>query len=138
MAFAFAPVVPAIQKPEQVEKPVTKEPNLSQWYHNPKWRLDIRPMLWSLYNKPEEWTQTTYRLTHNPSCHAVYFSNGWPFYELFGQQCDCETRKLSLGQKWQLRRAVAGWRSTVGRVRSEVEQVKINQRFASHFIKESA
>lgn len=41
----------------------------------PRWhsrsRLDIRPVLWSLRNRPEEWQQGEYTLIHAPSKHGT-------------------------------------------------------------------
>lgn len=101
-------------------------------------RIDIRPVLWSLRNRPEEWHQDGYTLVHKPSKHGFWTGNGFWFYGLYdSNNCSCTSRpshgRFSLIQKFQFglaRRTVA----RLERTRANAELVGINSQFAEHFL----
>lgn len=107
----------------------------------PRWhshsRLDIRPVLWSLRNRPEEWSQTEYTLRHDPSGHEFWIANGFWFYGLYGSDDNCSCTKVRGGafsfiQKVQFafsRRRVAA----IDRERVSARLAKINDQFRDHF-----
>lgn len=99
-------------------------------------RLDIRPVLWSLRNRPEEWEQSEYRLTHTPSQHTFWIGNGFWFYSLHDANCSCTQvsgGKFSFIQKIQFsfaRRRV----SEIQRSLRSAQLAKINAQFSEHFM----
>lgn len=100
-------------------------------------RLDIRPVLWSLRNRPEEWQQTEFTLLHKPSRHEFWTANGFFFYALYrADGCSCTRARggaFSLIQKFQFgaaRRRVA----RMERARMSAELIGINAQFAGHFL----
>jgi hypothetical protein len=98
-------------------------------------RLDIRPVLWSLRNRPEEWEQNEFTIVHKPSKHEFWIANGFWFYSLYRADCSCTKAaggKFSYIQKVQFsfaRRAVAA----LERARRNAELAQINVQFAEHF-----
>lgn len=63
LAFLPAAVAAAINNVAVKPKPLpTFKP---RWWYNPR-RLDARPVIWSLYNRPEEWTVSNYDGHHRP------------------------------------------------------------------------
>ena len=53
-----------------------------RWWRSQN-RLDIRPVLWSLRNMPQDWSIDQHTITHNPSKHEFWISNGFFFYALY-------------------------------------------------------
>lgn len=100
-------------------------------------RLDIRPVLWSLRNRPEEWEQTEFTLDHVPSKHRFWTANGFWFYSLYeANGCSCQKVRhgsFSFIQKIQFafaRRTVA----RADRFKRNAELAAINTHFAEHFV----
>jgi|SRR5581483_4133358 len=102
------------------------------WSH-----LDIRPVLWSLRNRPNDWEQTEFTLRHKQSNHEFWIANGFWFYALYStDSCSCQRVRggsFSLIQKIQFsfaRRTVA----RIDRARRSAELATINRQFTEHFV----
>lgn len=113
---------------------IAEIPRFGRRWHS--WsRLDIRPVLWSLRNRPGEWEQGEYTLTHRPSKHEFWTANGFLFYSLYRTEgCSCQSvryGKFSLIQKFQFSMARIGWR---WRNPQSPRMAEINAQFAEHFI----
>jgi hypothetical protein len=103
----------------------------------PRWwfkvdRLDARPVVWSLRNRPQEWSRKgkRYTLTHMPSQHTFWIGNGVGSYGLYDADCGCSTieRKFQRFQQITFHRAYRSWR------RYEAITSGLADHFASHFI----
>ena len=129
-ALAFLALAPAKAKSD--EPPTfTKRP----WHS--RGRLDIRPVLWSLRNRPQDWRADHYTLTHVPSAHKFWIANGFFFYGLWASNgCSCQRERegaFSIIQKFQFGAARRAWaRATWAAAQGDRDQV--NAQFASHFI----
>lgn len=127
----FAARALALANPDSYE---AKMPVFGARWHS--WsRLDIRPVLWSLRNRPEEWEQLKYRLVHKPSNHQFWTANGLFFYSLHDANCSCTKVRgggFSLIQKLQFafaRRHVLA----IARRQASAELAQINAHFTEHF-----
>lgn len=60
-----------------------------RWWHRSD-RLDARPVLWSLRNRPEEWRPSYLTVLHVPSGHEFWCT--WPCNGLYRAGCSCDTR----------------------------------------------
>ena len=101
--------------------------------------LDIRPVLWSLRNRPQDWNIGSghYTIDHTPSQHEFWIANGFFFYGLYNANgCSCNhggEGSFSLIQKFQFGSALRAWRrSQQSAVQERRDQV--NAQFSSHFI----
>ena len=109
-----------------VAPPIADTPKLpefkSRWWHRQS-RLDVRPVIWSIYNHPEEWTPTRYCMFHKPSRHE-FWVGGRP--HLWRANCGCNSHGgyFQLFQGFAFKRAVRWWRN---------QQMNI-ERFADHFV----
>lgn len=122
---AASEMVPSV--PEKPELPTFKR----RWWFK-RDRLDARPVIWSLYNRPDDWEQTSqYRLTHKPSRHVFWVGNGYGFYGLYEANCSClSTSNRGRFQPFQQRafhRAFLTWRTPQLRENAD--------HFAAHFVK---
>lgn len=74
LAFLPAAIAAVVRKPDTAEPPKlpTFEP---RWWHKPG-RLDARPVMWSLRNRPDEWEPAdrppVWLLRHKPSGHVFH------------------------------------------------------------------
>ncbi len=114
----------------------TAIPTFSSRRWHSRSRLDIRPVLWSLRNRPQDWQQDEFALLHKPSKHEFWTANGFWFYALYRAHCSC-TRSgygsFSFIQKIQFsfaRRVVARMECA----RMSAELAEINGQFAAHFV----
>lgn len=139
MAMAFVPTPPAAMQAE--DKPKAALPVFGRRLHSRN-RLDIRPVLWSLKNRPEEWVEDRFTITHKPSKHEFWTGNGYFFYGLYStgeRHCSCqavEGGRFSLIQKAQFAWALMRWRWTYGANLARAELGRTNEQFANHFIRE--
>lgn len=117
-----------IAVPYIAERPSLPDFKPRWWYRSD--RLDARPVIWSLYNHPEEWEwqHVGYRINHKPSSHMFWVANGRGYYRLdsVGVPCGC----LSAGGYFQMFQQIAfhkafTWWST---------RAMDSERFADHFI----
>lgn len=131
--LAFVGVMPIVA-PKQAQTPDFTSKR--RWHSRD--RLDIRPVLWSLRNRPEDWkADGHYTLDHKPSHHEFWIANGFFFYSLYRtDDCSCHlTREgsFSLIQKVQFGRACAAWRRW-NRTNENSALAEVNRQFANHFI----
>jgi hypothetical protein len=107
-----------------------------RWWRS-KTRLDIRPVLWSLRNRPEEWTQTEYTIMHVPSQHEFWTANGFFSYSLYrAGGCSCTRARgggFSLLQKFEFSAALSKW-TYWDRSRQAAAATGVNVQFAAHFL----
>lgn len=109
------------------------------WWQ-PKTGLDIRPVLWSLRNRPNEWTydRGRYCIEHKPSRHEFWISNGFWFYRLYeahGCSCKSDARgSFSFLQKIAFDRAYNHWKRNHADAIRAKEAAKINEQFRQHFL----
>lgn len=97
------------------------------WYHPGK--LDARPVIWSLYNHPEEWrwSMAGYRIEHEPSGHEFRI---WGGRRLMSVDCGCSSASgWQFMQVFALAFAMRRWRKWEAR-----RPTSLHQNFASHFI----
>lgn len=102
------------------------------WYRND--RLDARPVIWSLKNRPEEWEPADRRphwmLKHKPSGHVFRIAFG-PARLVAPTDCGClqnSVGRFQRFQSWRLKWAAAEWIS-----KNETPPVD-HEQFANHFI----
>lgn len=107
-----------------------------RWWRS-KTRLDIRPVLWSLRNRPEEWRQDEYTIVHMPSRHEFWTANGFFAYSLYRSNgCSCQRARgggFSLLQKFEFSAAWSKW-IYWDRSRQAATASEINAQFAAHFL----
>lgn len=104
-------------------------------------RLDFRPVIWSLRNRPDEWEwgHGHYCIVHKPSRHEIWVSSGLEYYNLYNAG-GCSCTRLSTRTKpswWDRRRfhsAFKAWRRSHG----QTDSAAINRQFAAHFITHAA
>lgn len=125
---AFVALLAAAQSPPAEQPSVPVFPK--RWWHSRK-RLDIRPVLWSLRNRPGEWSVGEYRLLHVPSKHEFWIANGRGSYRLYHADCSCSSanRRFSFLQQFLFHSAFRDWQRL-----TRLDQDDINKQFASHFI----
>jgi hypothetical protein len=151
MTLAFAPPAAATVTPLKealVEQPTM--PTFSPWRGK---TLDVRPAIWSLRNRPEEWAYsergtdvhgkgyiTERHIEHTKSRH--HFSLGFGPFGWAGliARCSCSERnhrKVSFWQRMQFRSAYKHWLHTYHHPRIQAEahtsQAEVSARFRSHF-----
>ncbi len=134
--FAFM-AAPALEAQTKTETLPTFKP---RWWHRAG-RLDIRPVIWSLRNHPEEWrSDHRYTITHVPSQHEFWIANGWGFYSLYhsggrgGDECSCERwgGHFQRFQQGSFGRAYRRWRRWAA---TSPEHRAVASQFAAHFIR---
>src|SRR5262245_46164259 len=90
LAFLTVPAIAAVSVTEADETlPAFKR----RWWHSAR-RLDARPVVWSLRNRPQdwEWAHREYTIRHKPSDHVFWVANGPGFYALYEANCSCTSR----------------------------------------------
>jgi len=137
MAKDMLAEVDTIVAPETT--PVKPEPKLPtfewKWWFKKYGRLDARPIIWSLYNKPQDWERVApindypQRLRHKPSNHQFYFDTSF-ITQMYLVQANCgcvnQGKKFQRFQKRALKRAVNDWRAK--------DAAPIHKQFYSHFV----
>lgn len=112
------------------------------WWHRQD-RLDARPVVWSLYNRPEDWEWKRYYgdvvsdaiLVHKPSKHEFWVATGIGFYRLHDANCSCHRDTAGWFQRFQqyaFHRAFRHWRRTYDPQTRGLQLIKAQ--FASHFV----
>lgn len=144
MAMAFVPATAAATAVKAESKPKAELPVFGPRWHSFS-RLDIRPVLWSLKNHPEEWVEDRYVIRHKPSNHEFWIANGLFFHRLYDSHgCSCQSNgvgSFSLIQKVQFRFALVRWRmSALGGRAAKIAAAnaasRVDAQFAKHFIHE--
>lgn len=102
----------------------------SRWWYSDK-RLDARPVIWSLDNRPEEWVllgpgKDHERLCHMPSDHKLW-TRGLIKGDLQAR-CSCSGRGWQIFQRASLRRAMNRW------IRKHGARPALAEQFAAHFV----
>jgi hypothetical protein len=130
--LAFAPAVIPTTKSDADTTPAlpTFKP---RWWYEPD-RLDARPVIWSLRNRPQEWEALHrgifLRVRHKPSGHAFVADICDTGLE-DGNRCGCarSTGKFQIFQNWAFRRAARAFRDL-----PENQSHHDPVHFASHFV----
>ena len=108
-----------------------------RWWYSPD-RLDARPVMWYLRNRPEEWEPADNRpywfLRHKPSRHT--FRIAGPAIGLASANCDCSSRsdrgRFQVFQNIAFRAAVRTWmRQHERALRPPID----HEQFAAHFVR---
>lgn len=132
--FAFLATLPALKS-----KTPPVMPDWSSLRQSKKARLDIRPVVWSLLNKPEDWKwgYNNYTIYHVKSNHQFWVTSG-P-YRLYGaDHCSCQQvadgTGFSIAQRYKFGVAFRAWKrwERTQRVVPRVEA--INKEFRQHFV----
>lgn len=132
--IAFLATLPALTKS-------TTPPAMPEWQslrYSKKQRLDIRPVLWSLRNKPQDWEWQRGRDTigHIPSGHSFWvYSMDYHLHN--STQCSCTQARegrFSFIQRRQFGRAFASWRRWQKKQFATPRIEAINKEFRQHFI----
>lgn len=130
VSFLTVPAVPTCEISETESTPALPAFK-SRWWHRAD-RLDARPVIWSLYNRPEDWSadHDGYTIRHNPSKHRFWIANGWGHYALYEADCSCmQTRgRFQRFQQSAFGRAQKHWHRNHHR-RHDPEH------FAAHFVR---
>jgi hypothetical protein len=151
--FAFLATAAAVKFKKLNEAARAKEVALPifepEWWFS-RWRLDARPVIWSLLNHPEEWKETSPGVMfHTPSLHE--FRLGYDRLSrplgLLHAQCSCHTDTTNHFQHFQDRAVRRAWRrwkeidqSTIGTkmVVGSAKQPYLGEykpnHFAAHFV----
>jgi len=123
------------------DAPLAKAPEIVPPTFKPHWwykknRLDARPVIWSLYNHPKDWSMSTpNRLLHAPSNHEFWVGSGKMYTRLYDAQmqsgsCSClhqsERGRFQRFQKGRFWRAYQHWNRNHNAVDAD--------HFAAHFI----
>lgn len=90
-------VVPKNEPEVSLSKPPEFKP---RWWFS-SYRLDARPLAWSLENRPEDWRWGGggYTIVHKPSNHTYWVGVG-P-YRLFEAMCSCHQSSRGRFQMFQ-------------------------------------
>jgi hypothetical protein len=139
MTMAFIPIcgmaaevkAPEV-KPEQPSLPIFTR----KWYH--RFKLDIRPVCWSLRNRPEEWERQEVNgnlimFTHKPSSHYFYtnrFHEGVRLRQETRCGCTAYANDFTALQRWQFSLAANDW----WQLRQQVELIETRKHFEEHFV----
>ncbi len=127
----------AIKIPEQPKVPTWKP----RWWYDLR-KLDARPVIWSLKNRPQDWRYDRYprpiTIIHTPSNHEFWITMGSSYlYRTDG--CGCQRskeQKFQKGQHFRLRWALRQWnRHYHQKLNEPSKQKKIDQHkhFQEHF-----
>lgn len=135
LAFLTAPIAAALAKVEA--KPDQLPTFKPRWWYRPH-RLDARPVIWSLKNRPEEWeydSHPPYWVQHIPSGHRFWIATfSGPAHLVSASGCGCLQRsnrgRLQLFQSYALKRAA----HQMIRARETPPPVD-HDHFAAHFVR---
>lgn len=129
--FAFLAPIAAKQPEASLSLPTFQR----HWWHRNN-RLDARPVIWSLENRPQEWDlrfpgSALVLITHKPSQHT--FDIGWGFAHLYEARCSCNLRgdaenRFQLFQGLALKRAGRRW------IRNSLRRSHDAEQFQNHFV----
>lgn len=137
----------AVEKTEAEEKPALPV-FTPRWWHKPN-RLDARPVIWSLRNRPQDWkiTDRTARpdslrwrptsMIHTPSNHMFWtWHLGTP--RLYDARCSCNDQsdrgRFQPFQNRAFKDAVTWWLRNHG-PKNPADLAVDQQQFASHFVR---
>jgi hypothetical protein len=93
-------------------------------------RLDLRPVIWSLYNQPEDWRLDEYkRLVHLPTHHKFKANSLFFCGKIVAAPCNCGTilRRGTFRDRLAMRRAFKVWKR-------DYHFAAIQKHFAGHFV----
>ena len=125
---------PAVKIEEKPKLPVFKR----EWWHSAV-RLDARPVIWSLKNRPQDWSVAPrshtfgWYLNHTPSDHSFILGHTPFFCRMYdGSLCSCQRAsprgKFQRGQKYRF------W--LAGRIFLHKRRATVDQaHFCNHFVK---
>jgi len=107
--LSFLAPLAALAAPAKIDEKPTFAP---RWWYS-KRRLDARPVIWALANRPADfrWQTEGLTLVHTPSKHV--FWTGSHNVGLYDAECSCSTETNGRFQRFQVRgfrRAVRAWR----------------------------
>jgi hypothetical protein len=137
MAFIPIPGIAAEVKALEVNPEKPKPPTFTRkWYH--RFKLDIRPVCWSLRNRPEEWERQVVNrnlimFTHTPSSHYFYTDGSHTGVRLRQEtRCGCTAyaNDFTAVQRLQFCLAADDW----WRQRRQAELNKTRKHFEEHFV----
>lgn len=122
---------------------VIEKPAVPQW--SPKWwydlkKLDGRPIIWSLKNRPDDWSIDSGNcvLTHKPSDHQFWVYMG-QFYLWHTPGCGCQRGTdtyFQRGQHFRLRWALRRWKMhTKYNIQQRKKDQKIKDAAHQQFLK---
>lgn len=124
----------------KVEDPPKKEPQRptfkARWWHRHN-RIDVRPVIWSLINKPQDWKLSRpyyywrgHIITHVTTRHDFRVGKT-PFSCRMDDTTRCECQRQSNGGRFQPFQKLAFWMAAKSFI-SKHEKVDQNH-FANHF-----
>lgn len=92
-------------------------------------RLDLRPVIWSLYNQPNDWVLERGVLHHTKSSHHFNARHFMTYGEIVHAPCNCGTalRHPTLRDRFAFHRAFKVWKR-------DHHFTNIQQQFAGHFV----
>lgn len=117
-----------------------------RWWHSAN-KLDARPMIWSLYNRPQDWEFIPVGypfFRHKPSGHSFYASRmdspspiaKYRLANSEGCSCAMTTKRYQRFQSWFVGRAYHHWRKTYWNpTHVHPAQEKVRNQFAAHFVR---
>lgn len=102
-----------------------------RWWHS-KSRIDIRPVVWSIRNRPDDWELSDYCFVHTPTRCSFWIANGKSQYKLYRapelwSDTDPPFGKLSFIQRWQFSEAFFDWKTKTAK--------NWRQLFSDYFVK---
>lgn len=124
--FALMPAVAKISTTTAPALPVFKR----RWWYSCN-KLDARPLLWSLRNRPSEWYYVPEHFhsyfEHKPSKHRLTQVISLAMSRMYdwrlSAECSCSGSEFQLGQQQQINREI-------GRLLAS----RVSAQFAAHFI----
>jgi hypothetical protein len=131
-AFAFLPL-PAASSARTMPKIDTALPVFKPRWWFRKDRLDARPVVWSLLNRPDDWIWSSSAhcvIVHKPSLHEFWVGNGRESYRLYRADCGCSSEggHFQHFQQGIFHRAFLSWQ--------ERQTPRLNaEHFAAHFVR---
>lgn len=138
-----APSVTELSSVTSVTEQLSALPTFkARWWHRAD-RLDARPVIWSLRNRPEEWTWVLFadgtnsgrRIVHVPSAHQFWVATRG-FYRLERANCGCNDAggRFQLFQQGAFHRAFIRWRHDHPPQQPPVIAID-HDHFAAHFVR---
>lgn len=115
-----------------------------RWWHKAN-RLDARPVIWSLDNRPGDWETAKYpggegrwmTLLHKPSGHEFYFGYGeGPHLRTESTDCSCTNSggRFQMFQKGAIRNAYWRWHDKVIQPAIDAQNEANAKQFYNHFV----
>lgn len=134
LAFLPAAVAAVLSTTTEKAEPPALPTFKPRWWHNRN-RLDARPVMWSLRNRPDdwEWRNEPHTLRHKPSKHIFWVANGPGFYHLY-ETDGCSCLSSSNRGKFQRFQQIKFWHAFRCWRRHQPPPVD-QQQFAAHFVR---